>query len=469
MASIIRDKRAKDFTEILISKIIVILLGILTGFLIPAALSTNDYGYYSLFGLYISYLGIFHLGFIDGLYLKYGNLDLDSLPVKQYRFFTRYLIAKQILFSLISIFVIYFFISTDDKTQLVLIFAAINMLAVNLQNFFKFTSQGVRNVRYTAVTSILQKIIMSIFALSTLFIHVNLMSCVLVLTFTNYTIFLIGVWKHKFLIFGESEKGTFFDIYNLGFPLLIANYVAIFIATSDKIFINTFYSEESKDTLAYYSFALSLLVIVNAVVDSIYQILYPNISRLSDDRKKDAYKILSISLALVTTFGLSGYFALDFLLPIILPKYIQSLDFLIIIFPLLIFSTDANVVKRSYIYADKKQKYSLIINIIVLSIGVILNLYIATSNMDVIFIVYSTLLCHALWSIILEVFFSRHGYFIYVQKYLHIIVSLVLYFAVNSLDIHSIIKFILFVFILTVYTVITQIKLIKSVICLVKR
>ncbi len=469
MASIIKDKRVKDFSEILISKIIVILLGLLTGFLIPAALTTDDYGYYSLFGLYISYLGIFHFGFIDGLYLKYGNLDLDLLPVKQYRFFTRYLIAKQILFSIISIFVIYFFTNNDDKTQFVLIFAAINILAVNLQSFFKFTSQGVRNVRYTAVTTILQRIIMTIFALCTLFVSVNLTTAVFVLTFSNYIIFIIGVWKHRFLIFGESEKGNFSDIYKLGVPLLIANYIAVFIATSDKIFINIFYTEDSKETLAFYSFALSLLVLTNAVVDSIYQILYPNISRLSEDRKKDSYKILSISLVIVTTFGLSGYFALDFLIPLILPKYLESLDFLVIIFPLLIFSTDVNVVKRSYIYADKNQKSSLLINVIVLSIGVLLNLYIATRGMNVIFIVYSTLICHALWTFILEVFFSRNGYDIYIQKYLHIIVSLVLYISINSLDLHSIIKFILFVTSLGIYTLITQIKLIKSVISLVKK
>ncbi len=460
MRIIFRDKRVKDFSEILLSKLVIVLLSFVTGFLIPAALSIEDYAYYSLFALYISYLGIFHFGFVDGLYLKYGKLDLDDLPHEEYRYFSKFLILKQILLAIITVLVVRSIFSFDSKTTFIMSFAAINMVAVNLQVFFMVTSQGTRNVRYTAVTSVLQKIIITLFALSTLLITVNIVVIVLVLTLSNYIVFFIGLFHYRDLIFGKSCKGSLKDIYKTGIPLLIANYIGIFIMTMDKLFISNYYSI---DSLSYYSFALSMLVIINAVINSLYQVLYPNISRLSKDNKVKFYQHLSIILIIVTVFGLSGYFVLELLIPIILPKYDESLKFLAIILPTLIFKVDADVAKKSYLYTDKLQNESIIINTFILVFGLSLNFYFVYIGMEDIYIAYATLLSFAIWSILLEIFFAFKGYSFNIQKYFYIGFCLLIYLILNNIEINSILKIVVYIISIGIITLLMQRKILRNI------
>ncbi len=465
MRTIIKDKRVKDYSEILLSKLIIVMLSFLTGFLIPAALSIEDYGYYSLFALFISYLGIFHFGFIDGLYLKYGKLDMDELPHSEYRYFARYLIFEQVLFMVLSIIVINNFLSFDTNTKFILTFAAINMLAVNLQAFFNRTSLGTRNVRYPAITGILQKLIISVFALSTLFITIDIVSIVIVLTISNYIVFLIGLYHYRRLIFGKATKGKLFELYKFGIPLLIANYIGIFIISMDRLFISTYYTIES---LSYYSFALTMLIIIDTIVNSLYQMLYPNVSRLSENNKKNLYQVLSVILIIVTVFGVSGYYVLEFLIPIILPKYVESLQFLAVLLPAFIFRVDAGVAKKSYIYTDKRQKGSILINTLTLIIGVLLNYYFIYSGKNVIYVAYATLISLVIWSLLLEIFFSHKGYSFNIMKYVYVALCLSVFFILNAMPLYSIIKFVLYIIIVLFITLLLQRKILFNIISFVK-
>ena len=67
-----RNKFIQNFIVVLISNGLTILSGILVGFIIPKIMGVTDYGYYKTFTLYSSYIGLFHFGFIDGIYLYFA-------------------------------------------------------------------------------------------------------------------------------------------------------------------------------------------------------------------------------------------------------------------------------------------------------------------------------------------------------------------------------------------------------------
>src|ERR1700686_182539 len=48
-------------------------------FILPRFLSVDDYGYYRLFLLYGSFAGILHLGFLDGLLVRWAARPLPRL------------------------------------------------------------------------------------------------------------------------------------------------------------------------------------------------------------------------------------------------------------------------------------------------------------------------------------------------------------------------------------------------------
>ncbi|MCK4240570.1 MAG: hypothetical protein KAX30_03035, partial [Candidatus Atribacteria bacterium] len=63
----------EDIIKILSSNLIRLIVGIVSGLLIPKFLGIENYAIYKTFGLYVGYVGILHFGFVDGLYIKYGG------------------------------------------------------------------------------------------------------------------------------------------------------------------------------------------------------------------------------------------------------------------------------------------------------------------------------------------------------------------------------------------------------------
>ena len=67
----------KSIIEVFISNIFTVIAGIVVGFIIPKVLSVDGYGYYKTFTLYITYVGFFSLGIIDGIVLEFGGHDYE--------------------------------------------------------------------------------------------------------------------------------------------------------------------------------------------------------------------------------------------------------------------------------------------------------------------------------------------------------------------------------------------------------
>ena len=65
----------KNIFQVMMSNCSTILSGVFIGLLIPKIISVEGYGFYKTFTLYMTYVGIFHLGIADGIVLKYGGFD----------------------------------------------------------------------------------------------------------------------------------------------------------------------------------------------------------------------------------------------------------------------------------------------------------------------------------------------------------------------------------------------------------
>lgn len=68
------DKRLqKGIIAVFLANVINMLFSLATNFLLPKYLSVESYAGIKEFQLYVSYVGLFHFGFVDGIYLKYGG------------------------------------------------------------------------------------------------------------------------------------------------------------------------------------------------------------------------------------------------------------------------------------------------------------------------------------------------------------------------------------------------------------
>ncbi|MFT8316570.1 MAG: hypothetical protein ABF633_20305, partial [Clostridium sp.] len=123
----ISDKRIMDFVHTISANLISLISGIITAFIIPKFLNIEQYGYLKIFTFYITYVGILHFGFNDGIYVKFGDVDYNKLPQTKFRFLFKFLLIFQLIITIISIFLILLFIN-DFNRVLVYLFIAVNII-----------------------------------------------------------------------------------------------------------------------------------------------------------------------------------------------------------------------------------------------------------------------------------------------------------------------------------------------------
>ena len=197
----IKSKTIKDILKVTFSNACILLSGILVGFLLPKIIDQVDYGYYKTFTLYIAYIGLFHFGIIDGIYLKYGDKDYNELDKEKFRFYTRFLLilegAISLLFIIISLFAI-----QEKEMKFIFVMVSLTLFSTNITSYFQYISQITRRFKELTLRNIVQSILISL-AIISLFISYKYFR--LVINFEIYTIIYVIIlflnvgYNHTFL------------------------------------------------------------------------------------------------------------------------------------------------------------------------------------------------------------------------------------------------------------------------------
>ena len=69
----------KNFSHTFAANAVTFLISALVVLVVPKRLGGDQYGYFQLYTLYTSYVGFFHFGWCDGMYLRYGGKDYHQL------------------------------------------------------------------------------------------------------------------------------------------------------------------------------------------------------------------------------------------------------------------------------------------------------------------------------------------------------------------------------------------------------
>ena len=113
-----------------------LIFNLLTNFLLPKYLSVEAYAQIKTFLMYVGYVGVLHLGYSDGMYLRYGGVQITpkirealSTDIKTMRNFQ---LLVGILFLTVALF----------SRNPVLIASAIAIIPVNMTNYYKYLLQA---------------------------------------------------------------------------------------------------------------------------------------------------------------------------------------------------------------------------------------------------------------------------------------------------------------------------------------
>ena len=271
-------KLQKGIVAVLIANLVNVAFSLATNFLLPKYLSIESYAGIKEFQLYVSYVGLFHLGFVDGIYLKYGGKTLGKDVDKE---FSTDLSTMCIFQTVTTIAILIVAIILRNR---ILAFFAISILPQNMSNYFKFLYQATgefdlygKAMNLTTISTFaLNMVLLFVFRTDSVFWYV-----------AGYVVLYFLIWIVLDVYFRKNhvlQKGILFSFKSFlsnikaGFLLTLGNLSSIFLTSMDRWFVKAL-----MDTLAFaqYSFAVSVENFLNLAITPVTTTLYNYFCRVT--------------------------------------------------------------------------------------------------------------------------------------------------------------------------------------------
>lgn len=472
---IIKRRVLYSIIIVMISNMLKLFSGIFVGFIIPKIMGGNNYGYYKTYTLYLNYIGIFNLGFIDGIYLIYAGKNYNELDKRSFRLYTRFLSIMEFFISLVICLSSLIFINTEYC--FLLFFTGLTLLGNNITYHYQFISQVTGRFKElsirTSLIAILQIIAVGIlFVLykNSVFVELNYKVYIIIYT---VIIELMTVWyviTYRDITFGscnslKDEKKNILLFFKVGFPLLVANVTANLLLSFDRQFVNILVSLGHYQMSDYgvYAFAYNMLSLITTVIAAISIVLYPSIKNYSEERLKNDYNYLISIIAILTSFCLLLYFPLNLIVTKWLPEYINSLPIFEVVLPSIITSSCVTLIMFNYYKAYKKHFLFFIFSLVILFVSCVANIVAYIITKKIISISIASVFVLFLWYVICDLYLIKNKKIKLSINVIFIsVISISYYFIVYNIDnltVGALIYFVCFIFL----TLLLQYKNVKKI------
>lgn len=434
------NKTIKNIFNVTLSNLIKLFAGVLVGFLLPKIISIDDYGYYKTFALYATYVGLFHFGFLDGIYLKFGGYDYNQLDKNKFRFYSRYLIILEFIISLLGCLVSITFLSGNLK--IIFIFVSVFLFTYNVTGYYQYISQITGRFNELSIINIIQSVLT---ALSIILLWILNYLKVISINYVLYLYVYVGIqmvlctwyiFTYKKITFGQTNNcdNKFREIVDLslsGFPLLVSNLCLLLILSIDRQFVNIIFNNQ---VYAKYAFAYNLMSLISTVSSAIAIVIYPSMKRMNIDLLKKAISKFVIFTSVFVFMCLLVYYPLCLFIDWFLPKYSESLIIFRIILPGICISSLITIVYQNYFKILYKNFIFFVISIIILALSFAANLISYLIFKTTISISIVSIIVMILWYIIILITLKKQFDFKILKDMLYLIIMIISFYMLTFIN-----------------------------------
>lgn len=308
----------KDIFKIFSSNLIKMLVTFMTAFLVPMILSVDDYGYYKVYTFYAAYIGIFHFGYCDGIYLDYGGKKESEIKTEQ----ISQQLATIFIFSGGLAFVAGLWgILRHDFTIMCLGLTVIPNIVYTFYSYVYQATGDFKKYTWMLNLSTLSNLLMN--GILVFFKVRDYRAYIIVCIIVQLMSFLAGTIYFKKA--GWIRKSSFsFDVLTkyikMGILLMLGNFAYTFFIGIDKWFI--------KFTLgitdfSMYSFAGQMLTVVNMFITPISMTLYSHLSRRKDHEFEVRIKRLLVTILMLMPVAI---YVIMFIINVFMNKYNRTIS-----------------------------------------------------------------------------------------------------------------------------------------------
>lgn len=344
----------------------------------PKILGLKEYGIWQLYLFYFSFCGFLPLGWLDGIYLRYGGKVFEKLNGKllslEFIIFIVFILFELIIIYMLAIF----FILDKDKLYVLkylLITVGFYLSFSFLKNLLQLSNKIVDFARLIFIDRLIFMIgvmisILYINNITNEFMISDIIAKFVVFILAIYVcypllrLFSLKYWK-------KVCKDIWANIF-VGYNLMFANVASLLVFGVIRFGIS---QEWDIVTFGKISLTFSICNFLVVFINSASVVLFPVTKNISIETIKKTYGVFNFSLTLFLLICLFLYYPLKEILLIWLPKYADSLIYMAVLFPICIFESKMALLISTYLKALRKEKILLKINLSSLIFSIILTFF----------------------------------------------------------------------------------------------
>lgn len=339
--------------------------------IIPKLIGVAEYGYWQLFVFYSGYIAYMSLGITDGIYLRYGGLEYEDLPRK--KLIAQYwsLAAFEVLVSIGAYLAIYPRITDADRAFILLFVCMVALLTVP-KSLLTFCMQATNRIKDNALTIIIEKAVYFLIVLGMLVFRFYSFKWMIVADILGRVASnLFAAFRMKEIVIGEmadwrtTSKELFMNM-RIGSKLMVANLSGILIIGIIRFGVERNWGIK---TFGQVSLTLSLSNMMMLLVNAVGVIMFPMLRRMNKDKLALTYQTIREVLMAALFACLWGYFPIVFILGRWLPHYAASFDYMILLFPMIVFESKMVLLINSFLKTLRFERAMLLINLAVLALS----------------------------------------------------------------------------------------------------
>lgn len=316
-----------NLLKVISSNLLVVAANIASGFIVPKIFTIDEYAIRASFTLYLSFVGILHIGYVDGIHLKYGGYALSKIPKNEIKAELYFLALFQFLISVL------FLLGALLSGEKILVPVACSILPINLITFFLFFFQATSQFNLYSLVNLahpffrLAVIFMMLFFVQFRSPYVLIWSQVVI----TWGIFLFLIYLSAERLKGVRTVSVFsrqhIQLIRTGIFILGGNLLAILFFSFDRWFVKLFLTTQD---FAFYSFAVAMMSLVMLFVQSVALVFYP----LLVTNKENEFLISKLrdSLLIVGAYSCASFFVFKLVIMNFLQKYEPSISIIAVTF-----------------------------------------------------------------------------------------------------------------------------------------
>lgn len=386
-----------------------LLFSVVVSFVVPKLLGIEEYGYWQLYLFYVSYIGFFHFGLADGIYLRYGGKYYEELDKSlMHSQIWLLVIVEIVIFIGITIFTL---ISIENaKRSIIFLTAGLNCILILPRTVLQFILQSTGRIQEYARNSIIERIIYVALILFFLFTGYQSFEYMILSDVLAKIVALLGLCVIcRDIIFTKGVKLSsglyeFWINISTGSKLLFANIAGMLI-----IGIVRFGIERNWDvaTFGKVSFSLSISNFILTFIAAVSVVIFPIIKRSDSGKLPIVYNTIGTLLSGCMLVFLIAYYPIQKLLLVWLPHYYEAIQYFSILFPISIFEARTSLLINTYLKALREEKAMLAINVFSVLLSLTTTVIVTVVLKDLTFAVMSIVLLQVIKCLIPDFYLQR--------------------------------------------------------------